>query len=69
MPTARGGNAATHWPPVWRTLSETMPAVVEHLKGLLIGEYSGRDELLAQARAAADEIAGARFQYHGLDAS
>ncbi len=46
-------------------LSETMPAVVEHLERLLPSDCVNRDELLAQARTAADEIAGARFQFHG----
>ncbi|MHB8898182.1 MAG: B12-binding domain-containing radical SAM protein [Thermoguttaceae bacterium] len=45
-------------------LSETMPAVVEHLRQLRPAGCPRRDELLAQAQAAADEIAGARFQFH-----
>ncbi len=46
-------------------LSETMPAVVEHLKQLSPSDHRDRDELLAQALAARDEIAGARFQFRG----
>jgi hypothetical protein len=43
-------------------LSETLPAVVERIQQLSPAEHPNRDELLAQARAAAEQVAGARFQ-------
>ncbi|NLS98124.1 MAG: hypothetical protein GXX96_38835 [Planctomycetaceae bacterium] len=46
-------------------LSEVMPAVIEHLRRLSRGDCVQCSELLAQAQAAGDEIAEARFQLRG----
>ncbi len=43
-------------------LSETMPLVIEHLRQLSRADHPNRDELLAQAQTAAEQIAAARFQ-------
>ena len=43
-------------------LSDTMPLVIEHLRQLSRVDYPNRDELLAQAQMAAEQIAAARFQ-------
>ncbi len=46
-------------------LSEVMPAVIEHLRRLSRSDCVQCGELLAQAQAAGDEIAEARFQLRG----
>lgn len=46
-------------------LSEVMPAVIEHLRRLSRSDCVQCGELLAQAQAAGDEIAEARFQRRG----